>query len=87
MIPYGVSHAPLFLQREHSPDQDGEELPNEEAARQEALESIRDILSEGAYEGWDRTDWTMAVSDEGGRAVATIPFSSALRKQPKLARP
>jgi hypothetical protein len=51
-------------------DQEGTELPNDEAAREEALQVIRD-LKKNNETGWK--GWTIEVT-EGDRKVWQIPF-------------
>jgi hypothetical protein len=65
----------------HSGDSEGLELPaGEEAVRAEAIGAARQILSEGALAGRDRTDWTMLVTDATGQTILRLPLSEALRK-------
>jgi len=63
-----------------SSDSEGLELPDLEAVRSEAIEGVREILSESALAGRDRTDWTMLVTDATGKTVFRLPFSEVLRK-------
>ena len=58
-------------------DQEGEECSSDRAARKEAVEGAREILSEGALAGWDMTDWKMTVTDEDGQAVFEVPITAA----------
>jgi hypothetical protein len=57
------------------------EFADESKAREDAYESVRELVSEGVREGWDMSDWKMLVTDESGRTVVELPFSEAL--QPK----
>jgi hypothetical protein len=54
-------------------DRVGEEFSSDRAARKDAVESVREILSEGARSGWDMTDWTMTVTDKGGKILFELP--------------
>lgn len=58
-------------------DQDGEECSSEAAAREEALESAREILSDGVLSGRDMTDWKITVTNEKGQAVFEVPITIA----------
>ena len=69
------------VQREHyAEDTNGVELDNAEEVPEEALGAARDILSEAAFVGIDRSGWAFNVTDEKGQTVFSLPFSDALRK-------
>ena len=55
-------------------DREGEEFSSDKAARKAAVESAREILSEGVLSGWDMTDWKMTVTREGGQTVLELPI-------------
>ena len=63
-------------------DQEGEEFSSDRAARKEAVESAREILSEGVRAGWNMAGWKMMVTDEGGRTVVEVPISLSPPYQP-----
>ena len=56
-------------------DEEGDALPDEAAARAYALETARDLISNGrmdAIRNW--FDCTFEITDEAGRLVLTVPF-------------
>jgi hypothetical protein len=56
-------------------DDEGEEFANLDAARQEAIASAREILSEAAFSGEAASlDRKIEVADEAGETVLTIPI-------------
>jgi len=57
------------------------EFPDESEARKDAVESVREIVSEGALDGWNMSDWKMIVTDESGKTIVELPFCEVL--QPK----
>ncbi|WP_230530800.1 DUF6894 family protein [Microvirga roseola] len=60
-------------------DSEGVDLPDIDAARDDALHGIRDLLSEAVRQGKD--DWlddAIIIADETGRELMTIPFIEAL---------
>ena len=56
-------------------DPDGEDLPDIQAARAEAVQVARDF-----WEDWSHADIAMAVEvvDETGRPVLTVPFAEVV---------
>jgi hypothetical protein len=59
-------------------DGEGQEFPNLEAVRLEAIESARDILSEAALSGTAGSlRQQIEVTDESGRTVLTMPIGHA----------
>ncbi len=58
------------------PDPEGEDLPDAEAARVEALETVREMMRlphvYGGARGWRRAE--LVVTDEAGAIVLTVPF-------------
>jgi len=56
-------------------DPDGEDLPDLDAARAEALQIARDF-----WEDWAHAEIGMAVEvvDEAGRTVLTVPFADVV---------
>lgn len=59
-------------------DTEGQELPDAAAVRGEALASARELLAEAILLGEPMEHRIFDIVDEGGRKVATIPFSEAL---------
>jgi hypothetical protein len=53
-------------------DADGAELPNMEAAREEAARLIAGMLRDGAKVFWGTEPWTMTVTDDTGLIFFTI---------------
>jgi hypothetical protein len=59
-------------------DGEGQEFPNLEAVRLEAIEGARDILSEAALNGAAGSlRQQIEVTDESGRTVLTMPIGHA----------
>ena len=63
-------------------DPEGDELANDEAARQYALQSIRDLIA--GPPSIAVRDWfvcSFEVEDENGRRVLTVPFSAIVPEE------
>ncbi|MFL6689183.1 MAG: DUF6894 family protein [Alphaproteobacteria bacterium] len=60
-------------------DPQGAEFPDVQAARSEALTSIREILADALESGEDTREGQMIVKDSSGETVLTIPFSMRVR--------
>jgi hypothetical protein len=60
-------------------DADGTELPDVQAAREEAVASIREILAEALQSGEESREGEMIVKDQAGETVATVRFSMRVR--------
>jgi hypothetical protein len=55
-------------------DEEGADLPNDEAAREEAVAGARDILSEAVFSGEAASlNRQIEVTDADGRTVLTVP--------------
>ena len=54
------------------------ELPDAATARQEAIESTRESLLDGASDGLDTTAWLTMVYDEMGNLLTTVHFSDLM---------
>ena len=59
-------------------DEEGLELPGLDAARHEATESVRYILSEAIRSGKRDVPDAFVIADETGQALDTIPLATAL---------
>ncbi|MDP9413319.1 MAG: hypothetical protein M3Q08_04345 [Pseudomonadota bacterium] len=59
-------------------DEDGLELADAEAAREEALAGARGILAEEVKAGRIDLCWRIAVRNETGEALFTVPFAEAI---------
>jgi hypothetical protein len=59
-------------------DQEGQELPGVEEARQVALASIRSIVSDESKSGSVDLRGRVEVMDEAGECVLVLPFSEAI---------
>jgi hypothetical protein len=59
-------------------DEEGDELPDQEALRQHVLETARDLMQTriGVVRNWAKC--TFEVTDEAGHLVLTLLFSEAL---------
>jgi hypothetical protein len=58
-------------------DLEGIELEGLDAVRDEALQSARELMSEGILNGRQPDGRRFVVTDEGGVIVAEIPFAEA----------
>ena len=61
-------------------DPDPEEHPSLEAARDEAVESIRQMASEAMAAGLRLNIDAIDVTDEGGKVLVSVPVSEVLAK-------
>jgi hypothetical protein len=59
-------------------DEEGEDFPNTDAARDNALAAIRSILSEECKEGRIDLRGRIEVSRASGEIVHAVPFSDAI---------
>jgi hypothetical protein len=59
-------------------DEEGDELPDQDALRQHVVETARDLMQTrmGVVRNW--ADCTFEVTNEAGHLVLTLPFSEAL---------
>jgi hypothetical protein len=65
-----------------TPDEEGLDLPDEEAARAEAIRSIRSLVSEEVKEGCIDLNGRIEIIGEDGQCVDTIRFVDAVELQP-----
>jgi hypothetical protein len=63
-----------------SRDTEGQELPNVEAARQEAVSANREILGEKLLHGGSLNGRTIEIADETGRVVDEVSAADVLFK-------
>ena len=61
-------------------DEEGIELPDEAAVREEALVAARELMSDGMLTGKDRTAWRVEVCTMTACPLLMIPFSEAIRE-------
>ena len=61
-------------------DPDPEEHPSLEAARAEAVESIRQMTSEAIAAGSRLVIQAIDITDEAGKVLVSVPVSEALAK-------
>ena len=59
-------------------DDEGSELPDLEAVRNDAVEGAREIMADDIRSGRKPEDRTMLVRDENGITVLTLPFLDAI---------
>jgi hypothetical protein len=59
-------------------DEEGTELSSLEQAREEAVKSARDIISDTLHEGHDVSGYAFNVTDEGGQQVMVFEFKDLL---------
>lgn len=65
-------------------DPEGTDLPDVDAARQEAILAARDILSEAIKAGKSKVAEAFVIADEAGRRLDVVPLAVAL---PELLQP
>ncbi|MES2473312.1 MAG: hypothetical protein V4601_10805 [Pseudomonadota bacterium] len=63
-----------------SRDEEGQDLPNVEAARREAISSSREILGEKLLHGGSLNHRTIEIADETGHVVDTVSSNDVLFK-------
>jgi hypothetical protein len=59
-------------------DDEGTDLPNTAEARERALQSAREILTEAIKGGWELYADALIVTDDQGEPVAFVPLVEAL---------
>jgi hypothetical protein len=59
-------------------DEEGEEQPNSEAARLEALGTARELLAAAIMSGRELESQAVLVTDDRGCEVARVPLAAAL---------
>ncbi|WP_075292604.1 DUF6894 family protein [Pararhizobium arenae] len=64
---------------ELEPDPSGVDFPSAEAAKSDATEAAREILSDMVLTGEPIDGETFEITDEVGNLVARVPFRSVLR--------
>src|ERR1700744_2560193 len=69
---------------ELSKDQEGQELPDAEAARREAVNAGREILGEKLLHGGALNNRTIEIADETGHVVDVVNVHDALFKGGKF---
>lgn len=62
-------------------DYEGSVLPDFVAARHEAIEDARSIMSNAVIEGLDVSSRVIEIRSESGNVLAAIPFSDAIRPE------
>jgi hypothetical protein len=64
------------------PDKEGSELPDDAAARTEALaasgEMLKGIVRDTGLDFWNGEEWQMEVVNESGTTVAALRFSASV---------
>ena len=63
-------------------DHEGRDLPDDAAAREEAVKGIRSIVSEEVLRGQLDLGGRIEVRDSAGRAVLTVTFAEAFQLNP-----
>ena len=63
-----------------SRDEEGQDLPNADAARREAINSSREILGEKLLHGGSLNHRTIEIADETGHVVDVVNSSDVLFK-------
>ena len=57
-------------------DDEGLELPDLDAVRREAIRASGEMIRDGGPVLWSGQDWRMVVSDQSGREVLVLCFST-----------
>jgi hypothetical protein len=57
-------------------DAEGFSAPDLDAAMDEARESAAELWADGLRLGEDRTEWSVQIMDQFGRAVRTLPLKA-----------
>ncbi|WP_414472873.1 DUF6894 family protein [Microvirga sp. M2] len=57
------------------PDTEGTEFPGLEEARQEAVQTVGEIIQGNGVDSWMGSDWHMEVTDAAGQALFRLRFS------------
>jgi len=65
------------------PDEEGIELPSVEAARTEALKTVRELVSQAITAGKPNVPEALVIADEAGRTLEIVPLASVLPKSLK----
>jgi hypothetical protein len=63
---------------ELTPDEEGSELPDVEAARREAVHSVRELLAHAIKVGEAKVPEALVITDETGRALHVLPLTAVL---------
>jgi len=64
-------------------DDEGQDFPDDEAARAEAAESVHEILAEAIRSQSADMPEAIVVADEDGREVASVSFADAVPAEMK----
>ena len=59
-------------------DDEGQNLPDDAAARAEAIKAVRELICEQVRDGRINLSYRIEVEDEDRRPVLTLPFRSVL---------
>jgi hypothetical protein len=59
-------------------DMEGQELPDLAAARLQAIEGVRSVLSEEARQGEIDLSGSIEIADQAGNILLILPFSDAV---------
>ncbi|HWT12628.1 MAG TPA: hypothetical protein VN231_07735 [Allosphingosinicella sp.] len=60
-------------------DEEGQELPDEAAARREAVRGGRELMCDQVRQGRLNLSHRIEVADEQGRVVLTLPFGALVK--------
>jgi hypothetical protein len=61
-------------------DEEGTELPDLDAARAEAIEDARTLMSDAILGGRDISDRSIEISNESGEVLMVVPFADAVSR-------
>ena len=59
-------------------DDEGQDFPDENAARAEAAKSVHELLADKIRSDHADVPEAMVIADEDGREVASVPFADAV---------
>jgi hypothetical protein len=65
-----------FADGEDFPDNDGSDVLNIAAAREQAITTAGAMLKDRGATFWGSGEWRMTVVDEGGKTVCLLRFSA-----------
>jgi hypothetical protein len=63
------------------PDEEGQNLPDAEAARIESVKGAREQIAFAAKDGIDATHCVFRIRNEAGEVVATVPFRDTVKRR------
>jgi hypothetical protein len=62
-------------------DLEGTDLPDADAAREEALKDARALMSAAILDGWDISGRSIDIRSESGAVILSLAFRDAVRRR------